>query len=48
MQGFWLHVAYGLFMFGVAVFNGATYYIEVFSVRYQVGCRMRMHQLTFK
>ncbi|GAB5035284.1 Hypothetical protein NocV09_02500410 [Nannochloropsis oceanica] len=29
------HVVYGLGMFTVAVFNGANYYIDVFSVRYQ-------------
>ncbi|EWM23149.1 Protein of unknown function DUF2838 [Nannochloropsis gaditana] len=34
-HSFQLHVAYGLGMFTVAVFNGANYYIDVFSVRYQ-------------
>lgn len=28
-SSFPLHVAYGLFMFTIAVFNGANYYIEV-------------------
>lgn len=28
-SSFPLHVAYGLFMFTIAVFNGAKYYIEV-------------------
>ena len=30
---FVLNVLYGLAMFTMAVFNGAVYYIEVFSVR---------------
>lgn len=34
-DSFLWHVAFGLGMFTVAVFNGANYYIDVFSVRYQ-------------
>ena len=34
-DSFSLHVAFGLGMFTLAVFNGANYYIDVFSVRYQ-------------
>jgi hypothetical protein len=31
---FWLHTAFLILMFAVSVWNGATYYIEVFSRRY--------------
>ena len=33
---YWLSSAYFVFIFGIGVWNGASYYIEVFSKQYQL------------
>jgi len=38
-QNFWLHTFYISVMWMLAAWNGATFYIEVFSVRYQLNLK---------
>jgi hypothetical protein len=41
-QSFWFHSFFLLCMFAVSVWNGASYYIDIFPKRYliEVGCRL--------
>ncbi|CAO3650571.1 unnamed protein product [Cunninghamella echinulata] len=48
-QHFWLHTIFLCTMFGASVWNGANYYIEVFSRRYQMEidqaiAKKKLHQ----
>ncbi|KAL0088109.1 hypothetical protein J3Q64DRAFT_1724103 [Phycomyces blakesleeanus] len=42
-QHFWLHGSFLLTMFAASVWNGASYYIEVFSKRYNLETEQKTH-----
>ena len=48
-RSYYLSLAYFLFVFGWGTWNGASYYIEVFSERYKLKfiVKVRIHQLFF-
>lgn len=41
---FWLHTAFIVFIINISIFNGADYYMEVFSRQYLLGVEKQMAQ----